>query len=121
MSIGFRQASDAVNASSDYQSFVKIEDEDIEPKNEYTFGKMEVLQNYKQGQLLLPLGVNDVFIPFRADDSGSMIAYVLHSHLYYEYMIRNNFLEVESHVKLTKGPLTHKKTKKSLNPQATFS
>lgn len=57
-----------------------------------------------------------MFIPFRADDYGSMIAYVLHSHLYYEFMIRNNFLEVESHVKLTKGPITHNKKKKNLSP-----
>ena len=29
---------------------MRIDEEDIEgPKNDYTFGKMEVLSNYKQG------------------------------------------------------------------------
>jgi hypothetical protein len=48
----------------------------------------------------MPLGTDNVFIPINESDIGSIISFVLGSNIYKEAMIKQNYMDIGSKVKV---------------------
>lgn len=58
---------------------------------------IEYLQN---GYVTMPLGTDNLYVPLDENDIGSIIAYVLGSNIYKEAMIKHNYMDIGSKVKI---------------------
>jgi len=57
---------------------------------------IEILSN---GFITMPLGTDNVYVPLKENDIGSVISFVLASNIYKEAMIKQNYMDISQKIK----------------------
>ena len=58
------------------------------------------VQCLQTGFVCMPLGTDNVYVPLNETDVGSIISFVLSSNIYKEAMIKQNYMDIGSRIKI---------------------